>query len=98
MKLRRLAHDFVSGKALQPLGNITGADNTLTIRHGAGQSTDLRLIVNARVECTSEHLDQLVRETLLAVIQERFTEEVIAWRFLQPGRPNPTHRFTEVVA
>lgn len=80
------------------VGNITGADNTLTIRHGAGQSTDLRLIVNARVECTPEHLDQLVREALLAVIQERFTEEVIAWRFLQPGRPNPTHRFTEVVA
>ena len=78
---------------LYAVGNITGANNMLTFRSGAGESTDIRLIINARVECSPEHLDELVRQALLNVIQGRFTEEVLAWRFLQPGRPNPSHRF-----
>ncbi len=82
---------------LYAVGNITGANNTFTFRAGAGESTDVKLIINARVECSPEHLDELVRQALLNVIQGRFTEEVLAWRFLQPGRPNPTHRFSEVV-
>ena len=82
---------------LYAVGNITGANNMLTFRSGAGESTDIRLIINARVECSPEHLDELVRQALLNVIQGRFTEEVLAWRFLQPGRPNPSHRFSEVV-
>ena len=82
---------------LYAVGNIIGANNMLTFRSGAGESTDIRLIINARVECSPEHLDELVRQALLNVIQGRFTEEVLAWRFLQPGRPNPSHRFSEVV-
>ena len=78
--------------------NITGSDLALTLRPGAGTSRDLRLIVNARVECSPERLDQLVSSTLSDAIVGRYREEVLAWRFLQPGRPNPTHRFSEVVA
>ena len=62
------------------------------------ESTDVRLIVNARVECSPEHLDQLVRDALVSTIGGRYTDEVTAWRYLQPGRPNPTHRFEEIVA
>ena len=80
------------------IANITGAERTLTIRSGAGTSTDVRLIVNARVECSPEHLDQLVRDALVSTIGGRYTDEVTAWRYLQPGRPNPTHRFEEIVA
>lgn len=80
------------------VANITGADRTLTVRPGAGESTDLRLIINARVECSPEHLDDLVRNVLLGTIAGRYTDEVVAWRYLQPGRPNPTHRFDQVVA
>jgi G3E family GTPase len=79
------------------VANITGADCTLTLRPGVGSSTDVRLIINARVECPPEYLDQLVREALVQSINGRYTEEVLAWRYLQPGRPNPTHRFSEVV-
>ena len=78
------------------VGNITGADNTLTLRNGAGESTDVRLIINARVECTPEHLDEMIRQSLGSLSPSRFTEEVVAWRFLQPGRPQPTYHFTEV--
>ena len=80
------------------IANITGAERTLTIRSGAGESTDVRLIINARVECSPEHLDQLVRDALVRTIDGRYTDEVIAWRYLQPGRPNPTHRFDKVVS
>ena len=31
------------------------------------------------------------------MIDGKYEEEVVAWRFLQPGRPNPTHRFVEIV-
>ncbi|MBP5278112.1 MAG: cobalamin synthesis protein P47K [Prevotella sp.] len=79
------------------VANITGADHFLTIRNGAGKGTDVRLIINARVECEPDYLDQLVRDALLRVIDNRYTDEVLAWRYLQPGRPNPTHRFEEVV-
>jgi hypothetical protein len=79
------------------VANITGADCTLTLRPGVGSSTDVRLIINARVECPPEYLDQLVRNALVQSINGRYTEEVLAWRYLQPGRPNPTHRFSEVV-
>ena len=83
---------------LYSIGNITGADRQLTLREGAGQSTSLRLIFNARVECTPEHLDQLVREALIQSIDGRYSDKVNAWRYLQPGRPNPTHRFDSVVS
>ncbi len=77
--------------------NITGAEYTTTMRKGAGVGNDVRLIINARVECEPDLLDQLVRDVLLRTIDNRYDDEVIAWRYLQPGRPNPTHRFEEVV-
>ena len=79
------------------IGNITGADRKLTLREGAGESTNLRLIINARVECSPEHLDRLVRDALVQSINGRYTDKVNAWRYLQPGRPNPTYRFDNVV-
>lgn len=79
------------------IGNITGADRMLTLREGAGKSTNLRLIVNARVECSPEHLNHLVRDALVHSINGKYSDKVDAWRYLQPGRPNPTHRFDSVV-
>lgn len=77
--------------------NITGDASTLQFRGTAGSSEHLKLIVNARVETSPEHLDELVREALVNTIGDKFETEVTAWKFLQPGRPNPTHRFTQVV-
>lgn len=78
-------------------GNLTGTAETLTTRGSAGNSDDVKLIINARVETSPENLDQIVRQTLDALCADIYTPEVIAWRYLQPGRPQPTHRFTEVV-
>lgn len=79
------------------VGNLTGKQDTLSLRGSAGAGEDLKLIINARVETTPELLDQMVREVLIGMIDGKYEEEVVAWRFLQPGRPNPTHRFVEIV-
>ncbi len=79
------------------VGNLTGTRETLSTRGTAGSSRDVKLIINARVETSPENLDRIVRETLDALCTDSHTPEVIAWRYLQPGRPQPTHRFTEVV-
>jgi hypothetical protein len=73
------------------VGNITG-DASLQLRGTAGSGENLKLIVNARVETTPEHLNELVKDALAAAIDEQYDNEILAWRFLQPGRPNPTHR------
>lgn len=79
------------------VGNLTGNASTLFVRGSAGNSEDIKLIINARVETSPENLDRIVRQTLDALCADNYTVDVIAWRYLQPGRPQPTHRFTEVV-
>ncbi|MCQ2197886.1 MAG: cobalamin synthesis protein P47K [Bacteroidaceae bacterium] len=74
------------------IGNITGDVSTLQFRGSAGTGNYLKLIINARVETSPEHLDEIIREALLNVVEGNYEDEVLAWRYLQPGRPNPTHR------
>ncbi len=79
------------------VGNLTNKEDSLTLRGAAGQSEDLKLIINARVETSPERLDEIVWSTLETLIEGNYTADVQAWKYLQPGRPQPTHRFTEVV-
>jgi len=74
------------------VGNVTGDVSTLQLRGSAGVSDNVKLIINARVETTPEHLDEIIRKVLLEAIDGQYHDEVLAWRYLQPGRPNPTHR------
>jgi G3E family GTPase len=77
-------------------GNITGNTVAPSTRGSAGSGDSVQLIVNARVETSPENLDRIVRETLDALCAARCTADILAWRYLQPGRPQPTHRFSEV--
>ncbi|MBQ9431046.1 MAG: cobalamin synthesis protein P47K [Kiritimatiellae bacterium] len=79
------------------VGNITGTIGALTFRGDAGTGDDLRLTINARVECSPERLDELVRSALDAAIADKHAFDILEWRYLQPGRPNPTYRFDQVV-
>ena len=74
------------------VGNITGDASTLQLRGSAGTSENLKLIVNARVETSPEHLNDIVKDVIASAIGDKYDNEILAWRFLQPGRPNPTHR------
>jgi len=78
-------------------GNLTGKVNTLALHGSAGQSDEIKFTVNARVETTPETLNAIVRETLSLSMYDQYSHEMLAWKYLQPGRPNPTHRFAAVV-
>jgi Ni2+-binding GTPase involved in maturation of urease and hydrogenase len=78
-------------------GNLTGGVNTLSVRGRAGHSGDAKVLINARVETTPENLDRMVRETVDEMTGGEYEAEILAWSYLQPGRPNPTHRFDKVV-
>jgi G3E family GTPase len=78
-------------------GNLTGKGETLAVRGSAGTGKEIKLTVNARVETSPGELDKIVKETLQTLTQDAFEVETVAWRFLMPGRPQPTHRFVEVV-
>ncbi|MDR2970022.1 MAG: cobalamin synthesis protein P47K [Tannerellaceae bacterium] len=79
-------------------GNLTGNAGTLAVRGSAGCGETCKLIINARVETSPENLDLIIRQTLDTLCAAgKCTPEVLAWRYLQPGRPKPTHRFTQVV-
>ena len=79
-------------------GNLTGKASTLTLRGAIAPCDEIRFTVNARVETSPETLNTIVNETLDALIGNRYDAERLAWRYLTPGRPNPTHRFDAVVS
>jgi Ni2+-binding GTPase involved in maturation of urease and hydrogenase len=79
-------------------GNLTGKASTLTLRGAIAPCDNIRFTINARVETSPETLNTIVSETLDALTGNRYDAETLAWRYLTPGRPNPTHRFDVVVS
>lgn len=79
------------------VGNIVGTANTFSLRGSVGQSNSIRLTINARVEISPEKLDDIVRKTLESLTIDKYVTDILAWKYLQPGRPQPTYRFTEVL-
>lgn len=79
------------------MGNLTGKAETLSMRGDAGTSGDAKLVINARVETSPEALDRMVNDVIDGLTGADYQKDVEAWKYLQPGRPNPTHRFREVV-
>ena len=79
------------------VSNLTQDSRIVTQRGDAGKGTEATLVINARVETTPEHLDELVRAELKQLLADKYEQTELAWKFLQPGRPNPTHRFVEIV-
>lgn len=79
------------------VGNLTGKANTLTLMGEVAPCDAVQLTINARVETSPETLDKIVNDTLNHSIKNRCNAKTVAWNYLMPGRPNPTHRFTEIV-
>ena len=75
--------------------NFTGGKDTMTVRGAVGIGDKCKIIINARVETTPENLDAIVRDTL-NTHTAAFTSTEVAWKYLQPGRPNPTYRFNKI--
>lgn len=79
------------------VANLTGTNETLSIRGSVGAGPIARLTLNARVEMSPGLLEGLVRKTLDATGSITIRKKIIALRCLSPGRPNPTFRFDRVV-
>ncbi len=78
--------------------NLTQTDGMFSMRgqiHGRPQR--VQLIVNARVETTPQELEQMVRRHIASAAGKEIAVQVNQLRSLQPGRPNPTHRYSRVV-
>lgn len=57
-----------------------------------------RLVVNARVEMAPEELERLLRDNLELLLKGRVKIRYRRLRSFRPGRPEPTHRYREVVS
>lgn len=79
------------------IGNLTGLGETLNFRGSAGIGAKARITLNARVEMSSEVLEQIIRKTLNANTKGNLTSKIVALRCLSPGRPEPTFRFSHIV-
>lgn len=78
-------------------GNLTGKRDTLSLRGSAGKSDEIKFVVNARVETTPKELNSIVEETLNESARNKCSVDIVAWNYLQPGRPTPTHRFEHII-
>lgn len=76
--------------------NITGTKETLLFRGKVEAGNTATITVNARVETTPEKLAEVVRAELNKAFTGTTLKET-AFKCLQPGRPNPTYHFTEVI-
>jgi Ni2+-binding GTPase involved in maturation of urease and hydrogenase len=77
--------------------NLTGSAEAISVRGSISACNEVRLTINARVETSPEALDGIVSETLTTLAEGKCTVRTLAWRCLMPGRPQPTHRFSEAI-
>ena len=79
------------------VANLTSLDGDVDVRNTEPKSDQPILILNARVQISPEELENMVHELLETVVPEQLDIQIQTMRCLMPGRPNPTHRFAEIV-
>jgi hypothetical protein len=79
-------------------GNLTRTDAPVAIGGRLNApSPAARLVVNARVEMSPESLETIVRGTIQQTAHDWAVARIDHLRSLSPGRPVPTHRFTQII-
>ncbi|MDR1606898.1 MAG: cobalamin synthesis protein P47K [Deltaproteobacteria bacterium] len=78
------------------VGNITDTHSPAVVTKGATSAGPI--LINARVESEPQDLEKLVRQILAEVAQElKMNANVKDVYCLKPGRPNPTHRYSQAI-
>lgn len=92
--LKVMAH--ADGEAA--IANLVASDATSEVSLASGASNDkIDLVINARVATAPEQLEEIVREVVNQLAQQKqITCEVRGMQRFRPGRPVPTHRVTVV--
>jgi G3E family GTPase len=79
-------------------GNLTSNDGPLSVRGTIAPATrEAALLINARVHDQPERLQATVENCVQAVAAGRVSATITQVRSFFPGRPQPTHRDTQVV-
>jgi Ni2+-binding GTPase involved in maturation of urease and hydrogenase len=80
------------------IANLTGLNGQVSIRSQA-PATGSRsvLTLNARAQVSPERIEELFRSALKEASAARVASEIKTFHCIQPGRPQPTHRFDSVV-
>jgi MIP family channel proteins len=77
--------------------NLTHTDGTVSLR---GQMKinprQVRLIINARVETSPHELEKIIREQISITAGKSVAANFTQIKSLQPGRPKPTYRYSEI--
>jgi len=80
------------------LVNLTSLKGKIDHRGEVDESRPkARLVVNARVEMPPEELERLIRVSLDVLLKGRVKIDYGRLQRFRPGRPEPTHRYQEVV-
>ena len=78
--------------------NLTGLrEVSATRKEGALDALSAELTVNARAQTSPEALEAVFRATLREASHGRVAPSIRAFHCIQPGRPEPTYRYTSVV-
>ena len=80
------------------VGNVTSLDDDVSVRGSVNRPrSEATLVLNARAEMTPGELRAVALEELRNVAADRVNLDVVDLQCLQPGRPEPTHRYESVV-
>ncbi len=79
------------------IGNLTGNNESPSIRRNAGVANEAKMTLNARVQMEPDNLEKIVLEEITAACGTDIISNIIALRCLSPGRPQPTHRYDHIV-
>lgn len=79
------------------IGNITGTNQKAEMKGSVEKAKEVSMTLNARVEMIQEKLEAIVLETLENVKEIGVEWDIKILNCLQPGRPNPTHRYERIV-
>jgi hypothetical protein len=76
--------------------NLTGLDGAVEVRGELAGAGAAQLVLNVHVELPPADLEALVAQAMVPSGPVTVVDTV-AFHCLSPGRPNPTHRYAEVV-
>ncbi|MGD1001313.1 MAG: GTP-binding protein [Candidatus Brocadiia bacterium] len=62
-----------------------------------GEPSEALLIVNARVRAEPEELQAVIENALASGAQQDVAVEILTMASFKPGRPKPTHRYSDIV-
>lgn len=76
--------------------NLTGTDREISVQGTPFSDTSARLVVNIRAEAAPRLLKEIVDDIVDAYADHAIVFDMVELKHLSPGRPTPTHRYTEI--